>query len=169
MNRCLICLLLPQRLVAISGCGHLPHEECPKALLAAVSPFICQVLCGTQRVGPWANFSLASSNCEEGTLRSWGEEKVILCFHSYFFQIQKNLVYPKGKEIGLSGFPPPFRTSIISWRKMEEHSLSYNPFLKILVSKHSVSIDLEDNPLPLGSLPSALTVKYWSVFLFPRL
>ncbi|CAO2815318.1 unnamed protein product [Amaranthus hypochondriacus] len=34
------------RLVAISGCGHLPHEECPKALLAAVSPFICQVLCG---------------------------------------------------------------------------------------------------------------------------
>ncbi|KAK7271153.1 hypothetical protein RJT34_26809 [Clitoria ternatea] len=28
------------RLVAISGCGHLPHEECPKALLAAISPFI---------------------------------------------------------------------------------------------------------------------------------
>ncbi|XP_058751876.1 uncharacterized protein LOC131654099 isoform X1 [Vicia villosa] len=28
------------RLVAISGCGHLPHEECPKALLAAVLPFI---------------------------------------------------------------------------------------------------------------------------------
>ncbi|KAF4387835.1 uncharacterized protein LOC115705268 [Cannabis sativa] len=27
-------------LVAISGCGHLPHEECPKALLAAISPFI---------------------------------------------------------------------------------------------------------------------------------
>lgn len=33
------------RLVAISGCGHLPHEECPKALLAAVCPFICRVLC----------------------------------------------------------------------------------------------------------------------------
>ncbi|KVH93019.1 hypothetical protein Ccrd_004947 [Cynara cardunculus var. scolymus] len=32
------------RLVAISGCGHLPHEECPKALLAAVLPFISQVL-----------------------------------------------------------------------------------------------------------------------------
>ncbi|XP_056698829.1 uncharacterized protein [Spinacia oleracea] len=32
------------RLVAISGCGHLPHEECPKALLAAVSPFISRVL-----------------------------------------------------------------------------------------------------------------------------
>jgi pimeloyl-ACP methyl ester carboxylesterase len=29
-----------QRLVAISGCGHLPHEECPKALLEAVLPFI---------------------------------------------------------------------------------------------------------------------------------
>ncbi|KAK9690334.1 hypothetical protein RND81_09G120600 [Saponaria officinalis] len=28
------------RLVAISGCGHLPHEECPKALLAAMCPFI---------------------------------------------------------------------------------------------------------------------------------
>ncbi|KAJ9537748.1 hypothetical protein OSB04_030481 [Centaurea solstitialis] len=32
------------RLVAISGCGHLPHEECPKALLAAVLPFISRVL-----------------------------------------------------------------------------------------------------------------------------
>ncbi|KAB1218633.1 hypothetical protein CJ030_MR3G026513 [Morella rubra] len=31
---------LYHRLVAISGCGHLPHEECPKALLAAISPFI---------------------------------------------------------------------------------------------------------------------------------
>ncbi|XP_019458496.1 PREDICTED: uncharacterized protein LOC109358620 isoform X1 [Lupinus angustifolius] len=31
------------RLVAISGCGHLPHEECPKALLAAISPFICRL------------------------------------------------------------------------------------------------------------------------------
>uniref|UniRef100_A0A0C9S4B7 TSA: Wollemia nobilis Ref_Wollemi_Transcript_25419_2929 transcribed RNA sequence n=1 Tax=Wollemia nobilis TaxID=56998 RepID=A0A0C9S4B7_9CONI len=28
------------RLVAISGCGHLPHEECPKALLAALLPFV---------------------------------------------------------------------------------------------------------------------------------
>ncbi|KAI3814983.1 hypothetical protein L1987_14633 [Smallanthus sonchifolius] len=32
------------RLVAISGCGHLPHEECPKALLAAVLPFISKLL-----------------------------------------------------------------------------------------------------------------------------
>ncbi|MBA0848765.1 hypothetical protein Goshw_006833, partial [Gossypium schwendimanii] len=31
--------LVNSRLVAISGCGHLPHEECPKALLAAISPF----------------------------------------------------------------------------------------------------------------------------------
>ncbi|MBA0822867.1 hypothetical protein Goarm_019637, partial [Gossypium armourianum] len=29
--------LVNSRLVAISGCGHLPHEECPKALLAAIS------------------------------------------------------------------------------------------------------------------------------------
>ncbi|GFP99690.1 putative esterase/lipase 2 [Phtheirospermum japonicum] len=32
------------RMVAISGCGHLPHEECPKALLAAVTPFINRFL-----------------------------------------------------------------------------------------------------------------------------
>ncbi|XP_047333262.1 uncharacterized protein LOC124936780 [Impatiens glandulifera] len=32
------------KLVAISGCGHLPHEECPKALLAAITPFITRVL-----------------------------------------------------------------------------------------------------------------------------
>ncbi|KAF7814338.1 putative haloalkane dehalogenase [Senna tora] len=32
------------RLVAISGCGHLPHEECPKALLAAITPFITRLL-----------------------------------------------------------------------------------------------------------------------------
>ncbi|KAA3457195.1 Epoxide hydrolase-like protein [Gossypium australe] len=32
------------RLVAISGCGHLPHEECPKALLAAISPFLSRLL-----------------------------------------------------------------------------------------------------------------------------
>ncbi|XP_027340375.1 uncharacterized protein LOC113853885 isoform X2 [Abrus precatorius] len=31
------------RLVAISGCGHLPHEECPNALLAAISPFISKL------------------------------------------------------------------------------------------------------------------------------
>eukprot|EP00268_Persea_americana_P039340 TRINITY_DN38943_c0_g1_i2.p1 TRINITY_DN38943_c0_g1~~TRINITY_DN38943_c0_g1_i2.p1 ORF type:complete len:656 (+),score=103.05 TRINITY_DN38943_c0_g1_i2:343-2310(+) len=36
--------LLNSRLVAISGCGHLPHEECPKALLAALSPFIGRLL-----------------------------------------------------------------------------------------------------------------------------
>ncbi|KAH7686614.1 Prolyl aminopeptidase protein [Dioscorea alata] len=35
--------LVNSRLVAISGCGHLPHEECPKALLAALSPFITRV------------------------------------------------------------------------------------------------------------------------------
>lgn len=33
-----------QKLVAISGCGHLPHEECPKALLAAILPFISNLL-----------------------------------------------------------------------------------------------------------------------------
>ncbi|CAH8353845.1 unnamed protein product [Eruca vesicaria subsp. sativa] len=36
--------LLNSRLVAVSGCGHLPHEECPKALLAAMSPFITRLL-----------------------------------------------------------------------------------------------------------------------------
>ncbi|KAF9689924.1 hypothetical protein SADUNF_Sadunf01G0142800 [Salix dunnii] len=36
--------LVNSRLVAISGCGHLPHEECPKALLAAISPFIGRLL-----------------------------------------------------------------------------------------------------------------------------
>ncbi|KAL0342063.1 UNVERIFIED_CONTAM: hypothetical protein Scaly_1868900 [Sesamum calycinum] len=35
--------LVNSRLVAISGCGHLPHEECPKALLAALSPFIARL------------------------------------------------------------------------------------------------------------------------------
>ncbi|XP_010254284.1 PREDICTED: uncharacterized protein LOC104595303 isoform X2 [Nelumbo nucifera] len=36
--------LVNSRLVAISGCGHLPHEECPKALLSALSPFITRIL-----------------------------------------------------------------------------------------------------------------------------
>ncbi|KAH8514309.1 hypothetical protein H0E87_007220 [Populus deltoides] len=36
--------LVNSRLVAISGCGHLPHEECPKALLAAITPFISRLL-----------------------------------------------------------------------------------------------------------------------------
>ncbi|XP_044487137.1 uncharacterized protein LOC123212142 [Mangifera indica] len=36
--------LVNSRLVAISGCGHLPHEECPKALLAAIVPFISRLL-----------------------------------------------------------------------------------------------------------------------------
>ncbi|KAK9266301.1 hypothetical protein L1049_001823 [Liquidambar formosana] len=36
--------LVNSRLVAISGCGHLPHEECPKALLAAILPFISRLL-----------------------------------------------------------------------------------------------------------------------------
>ncbi|XP_026389786.1 uncharacterized protein LOC113284515 isoform X1 [Papaver somniferum] len=36
--------LVNSRLVAISGCGHLPHEECPKALLAALLPFITRLL-----------------------------------------------------------------------------------------------------------------------------
>ncbi|CAI9267472.1 unnamed protein product [Lactuca saligna] len=31
-------------LVAISSCGHLPHEECPKVLLAAMLPFISKLL-----------------------------------------------------------------------------------------------------------------------------
>ncbi|KAK6912154.1 Alpha/beta hydrolase fold-1 [Dillenia turbinata] len=36
--------LVNSSLVAISGCGHLPHEECPKALLAALLPFISRLL-----------------------------------------------------------------------------------------------------------------------------
>ncbi|XP_022843920.1 uncharacterized protein LOC111367337 isoform X1 [Olea europaea var. sylvestris] len=40
--------LVDSRLVAISGCGHLPHEECPKALLEAVSPFISRLLLRTE-------------------------------------------------------------------------------------------------------------------------
>ncbi|KAI7985566.1 putative hydrolase YugF [Camellia lanceoleosa] len=36
--------LVNSKLVAISGCGHLPQEECPKALLAAISPFISRLL-----------------------------------------------------------------------------------------------------------------------------
>lgn len=40
----LYCGFVLQRLVAISGCGHLPHEECPKALLAALQPFITRLL-----------------------------------------------------------------------------------------------------------------------------
>uniref|UniRef100_A0A6V7QVJ1 AB hydrolase-1 domain-containing protein n=1 Tax=Ananas comosus var. bracteatus TaxID=296719 RepID=A0A6V7QVJ1_ANACO len=36
--------LVNSRLIAISGCGHLPHEECPKALLAALTPFITRLL-----------------------------------------------------------------------------------------------------------------------------
>ncbi|CAI9753668.1 unnamed protein product [Fraxinus pennsylvanica] len=40
--------LVNSRLVAISGCGHLPHEECPKALLAAISPFISRLLLRTE-------------------------------------------------------------------------------------------------------------------------
>lgn len=36
--------LVNSRLVAISGCGHLPHEECPKALLSALSPFISRLV-----------------------------------------------------------------------------------------------------------------------------
>ncbi|KAI7757835.1 hypothetical protein M8C21_019282 [Ambrosia artemisiifolia] len=31
------------RLVSISGCGHLPHEECPEVLLAAILPFISKL------------------------------------------------------------------------------------------------------------------------------
>eukprot|EP01018_Ginkgo_biloba_P016281 Gb_19642 [translate_table: standard] len=31
------------RLVAVSGCGHLPHEECPEALLAALLPFVSKL------------------------------------------------------------------------------------------------------------------------------
>lgn len=37
-------VLLVQRIVTISGCGHLPHEECPKALLSALSPFISRLV-----------------------------------------------------------------------------------------------------------------------------
>ncbi|XP_027344805.1 uncharacterized protein LOC113857205 isoform X2 [Abrus precatorius] len=40
--------LVNSRLVAISGCGHLPHEECPKALLAAMLPFINRLLSASE-------------------------------------------------------------------------------------------------------------------------
>ncbi|XP_057968797.1 uncharacterized protein LOC131158158 isoform X2 [Malania oleifera] len=36
--------LVNSRLVTVSGCGHLPHEECPEAVLAAISPFITRLL-----------------------------------------------------------------------------------------------------------------------------
>ncbi|XP_062216641.1 uncharacterized protein LOC133916803 [Phragmites australis] len=36
--------LVNSRIVTISGCGHLPHEECPKALLSALSPFISRLI-----------------------------------------------------------------------------------------------------------------------------
>ncbi|XP_042514991.1 uncharacterized protein LOC122089379 isoform X2 [Macadamia integrifolia] len=39
------------RLVEVSGCGHLPHEECPNALLAALSPFISRLLSPVQHHG----------------------------------------------------------------------------------------------------------------------
>ncbi|XP_023644399.1 uncharacterized protein LOC17897672 isoform X2 [Capsella rubella] len=32
------------RLVEISGCGHLPHEECPTTLVSALSSFICRLI-----------------------------------------------------------------------------------------------------------------------------
>ncbi|XP_043726301.1 uncharacterized protein LOC122672865 isoform X2 [Telopea speciosissima] len=40
--------LVNSRLVAVSECGHLPHEECPHALLAALSPFISRLLSPVQ-------------------------------------------------------------------------------------------------------------------------
>ncbi|KAA8540453.1 hypothetical protein F0562_024628 [Nyssa sinensis] len=46
--------LVNSRLVAISGCGHLPHEECPKALLAAIAPFISRLLLGSRFARPIA-------------------------------------------------------------------------------------------------------------------
>ncbi|KAF9591552.1 hypothetical protein IFM89_004606 [Coptis chinensis] len=36
--------LVNSRLVAVSGCGHLPHEECPNALLAALLPFLAKIV-----------------------------------------------------------------------------------------------------------------------------
>lgn len=42
-----------QKLVAISGCGHLPHEECPKALLAAILPFISNLLTKSEVHNQW--------------------------------------------------------------------------------------------------------------------
>ncbi|KAI4324699.1 hypothetical protein MLD38_030161 [Melastoma candidum] len=43
-SQSMACKLANSRLVAISGCGHLPHEESPNALIAAVSPFITRLL-----------------------------------------------------------------------------------------------------------------------------
>ncbi|KAK4410586.1 hypothetical protein Sango_0131600 [Sesamum angolense] len=45
--------LVNSRMVAISGCGHLPHEECPKALLAAISPFIRRKQAPMRRLSMW--------------------------------------------------------------------------------------------------------------------
>lgn len=36
--------VLLQRLVAIPSCGHLPHEECPDAVLSAMIPFVSRHL-----------------------------------------------------------------------------------------------------------------------------
>lgn len=47
-DKIMTCILL-QTLVAISSCGHLPHEECPKVLLAAMLPFISKLLSKTDK------------------------------------------------------------------------------------------------------------------------
>ncbi|KAH9666451.1 putative disease resistance protein [Citrus sinensis] len=47
------CISVCQRLVAISGCGHLPHEECPKALVAAITPFISRLLFTVDLQNQW--------------------------------------------------------------------------------------------------------------------
>ncbi|CAL9218715.1 unnamed protein product [Arabidopsis halleri] len=36
--------LTNSRLVEISGCGHLPHEECPTTLVSALGSFICRLI-----------------------------------------------------------------------------------------------------------------------------
>ncbi|VVB00414.1 unnamed protein product [Arabis nemorensis] len=36
--------LANSRFVAISGCGHLPHEECPTTLVSALDSFICRLI-----------------------------------------------------------------------------------------------------------------------------
>lgn len=67
-----------QRLVAISGCGHLPHEECPKALLEAISPFINKLF-----------FSVYKS-----------QSKQVIPFQVYT-QVNQSMI------VGRSVFPPP--------------------------------------------------------------
>ncbi|XP_010462127.1 PREDICTED: uncharacterized protein LOC104742777 isoform X2 [Camelina sativa] len=43
-SKALASKLTNSRLVEISGCGHLPHEECPTTLVSALGSFICRLI-----------------------------------------------------------------------------------------------------------------------------